>query len=153
MTIGNNRANHGGGRTLRGWRRPALAATVAATVATCAMAAEPATSRVEAGRTVWKDAGCEVCHGANGQGGTSPDQPAGPSLRGGKLDRKALIEVIACGRPGTQMAAWLKGAYTVTPCYAATTRPVPGDTIMVGALVTTDLDALVDYLQTAFGGK
>jgi hypothetical protein len=70
-----------------------------------------------------------------------------------KLDRKGLTEVIACGRPGTQMAAWLKGAYTATPCYAAATRPVPGDVVMVGAYPAADIDALIDYIQAAFAGK
>lgn len=160
-TGNNDRTNSGAGRKRQSrWRlAPAAVMAMAASVAvTSAAAAEPATpaaaaSRVDAGRTVWKDAGCDSCHGANGQGGTSPDLPAGPSLRGGKLDRKGLTEVIACGRPGTQMAAWLKGAYTVTPCYTAATRPVPGDIIMVGALAATDIDTLVEFVQTVFAGK
>ena len=149
--------------TPRRWRRYAVAAAIAATVArgmACAAAAESATpgsisspARVDAGRTVWKDGGCEGCHGANGQGGTSPDLPAGPSLRASKLDRKGLTEVIACGKPGTQMAAWLKGAYTATPCYAAAARPVPSDVIVVGAYAVADIEALIDYLQATFVEK
>jgi mono/diheme cytochrome c family protein len=150
----NNVMNHRRYHTPRRWQRYAVAAAIAAAVAkgmACAAAAEPA--RVDAGRTVWKDGGCEGCHGANGQGGTSPDLPAGPSLRASKLDRKGLTEVIACGKPGTQMAAWLKGAYTATPCYAAAARPVPSDVIVVGAYAVADIEALIDYLQATFVGK
>jgi cytochrome c553 len=155
--------NQGRDHTPQRWRRYAVAAVIAAGVVkgmACAAAAEAATpsavlspARVDAGRTVWKDGGCEGCHGANGQGGTSPDLPAGPSIRASKLDRKGLTEVIACGKPGTQMAAWLKGAYTVTPCYTATARPVPSDVIMVGAYAVADIEALIDYLQATFVGK
>jgi mono/diheme cytochrome c family protein len=125
--------DHGRYHTPQRWRRYAVAAAIAA--------------------TVWKDGGCEGCHGANGQGGTSPDLPAGPSLRASKLDRKGLMEVIACGKPGTQMAAWLKGAYTAIPCYAAAARSVPSDVIVVGAYAMTDIEALIDYLQATFVGK
>jgi mono/diheme cytochrome c family protein len=163
MAHEDNMMKHGRYHTTQRWRRYAVAAAIAAVMAksmACAAAAEPATpsavsspARVDAGRTVWKDGGCEGCHGANGQGGTSPDLPAGPSLRASKLDRKGLTEVIACGKPGTQMAAWLKGAYTTTPCYAAAARPVPSDVIMVGAYTATDIEALIDYLQATFVGK
>jgi mono/diheme cytochrome c family protein len=128
-----------------------LATVALATLQSAALAQSAA--QVAAGRTVWRDAGCDGCHGANGQGGTSPDLPAGPSIRATKLDRKGLTEVISCGKPGTQMAAWLDGAYTKTPCYAATTGQPPGDVVVVGAYSAAEIAALTDFLVATFVGK
>ena len=111
-----------------------------------APAAAQDAAQVQAGRMVWSDAGCSGCHGANGQGGTSPDLPNGPSLHSTKLDRKGLVDVISCGRPGTQMAAWLKGAYTMTQCGSAPLGAPPPDIVVVGAYSAADINALVDYL-------
>jgi mono/diheme cytochrome c family protein len=119
--------------------------------ATPALAQDAA--QVAAGRMVWRDAGCDGCHGANGQGGTSPDLPAGPSLRATKLDRKGLTEVISCGKPGTQMAAWLDGAYTRTPCFGTATGQPPADAVVVGAYSAAEIAALTDFLIATFVGK
>jgi mono/diheme cytochrome c family protein len=101
---------------------------------------------VTAGRKVWIFAGCSNCHGEKGQGGTQVDFPAGPSLRTTTLDHEAMVEVISCGRSG--MPAWLKGAYTVRPCYGTVTTPVPSQIISTGALDTGQVEALVNYIMT-----
>lgn len=110
-------------------------------------------AKLKAGRTVWLNGGCGGCHGANGTGGVNPDQPAGPALRGTKLDRAALIEETSCGRSGTQMGAWLRGAYTKTACYGAPLGAPPAETIIIGAFSAEEISAVVDYIEMQFNRR
>ena len=49
-------------------------------------------------------ADCQFCHGINGDGRGDPRSPGrAANLRETRLNREQLIEVIACGRPGTEM--------------------------------------------------
>lgn len=80
-------------------------------------AAAPTPEQIAAGKRVWNDAACYNCHGTSGQGGHSTDFPAGPSITTSVLDAETMLEVIACGLPGTQMPGWAKGAYTARPCF------------------------------------
>jgi mono/diheme cytochrome c family protein len=109
--------------------------------------------QVDAGKAVWQNGGCGGCHGANGAGGTNPDQPAGPALRNTALDRAALVEKISCGVPGTQMAAWLRGAYTESGCYGGPSGPAPAGTMVIGAFSAEEIGALVDYIEVEFNGR
>src|SRR4051794_37682812 len=84
---------------------PVLAGAIAGWLVSPSGLAQDAT-QVVAGKAIWVDAGCDGCHGANGQGGTSPDLPHGPSLHSSKLNHDELVQVISCGRPDTQMPAW-----------------------------------------------
>ena len=110
-------------------------------------AAKVDAAKLRAGRIVWQDGGCGGCHGATGTGGVNPDQPAGPALRGTKLDRAALIEATGCGKPGTEMGAWLRGAYTETACYGAPLGPPPPETIIIGAFSAEEISAVVDFIE------
>ena len=110
-------------------------------------------AKLKAGRTVWQDGGCGGCHGATGTGGVNPDQPAGPALRGTKLDRAALIEATSCGKSGTQMGAWLRGAYTETACYGAPLGPPPAETIIIGMFSAEEISAVVDYIEMQFNRR
>lgn len=107
----------------------------------------------DAGRQAWSMAGCAGCHGERGQGGVNPDFPHGPSLRTTELDRDLLIEAISCGRPGTQMPAWLKGAYTQQPCFGGPAGPPPPDTTVTGILDAGQVEALADYILKTFVQK
>jgi len=63
-------------------------------------------------------ADCQFCHGINGDGrgdARSPGRAA--NLHETRLNRDQLIEVIACGRPGTEMPHFDKYAYEDTDCY------------------------------------
>jgi mono/diheme cytochrome c family protein len=110
-------------------------------------------AKLRAGRAVWQDGGCGGCHGATGTGGVNPDQPAGPALRGTKLDRAALIEATSCGKSGTQMGAWLRGAYTQTACYGAPLGPPPAETIIIGMFGAEEISAVVDYIEVQFNRR
>lgn len=131
--------------TAIGW---AFATALAFAISTPALAQDAA--QIAAGKQVWESGGCSGCHGAQGQGGSGGDQPAGPSLRATKLDHDQLIETISCGRPGTQMPAWLEGAYEEHACYAAEPGPVPDNTVVAGAFNAEQIAALVDYITATF---
>jgi hypothetical protein len=63
-------------------------------------------------------ADCQYCHGINGDGRGDPRSPGrAANLHETRLDREQLIEVIACGRPGTEMPHFDKYAYEDTDCY------------------------------------
>ena len=109
-------------------------------------------ARIAAGEEAWNKAGCPPCHGADGEGGTGGEFPAGPSLRKTRLDRGTLRETISCGLPGTEMPAWLDGAYTQRPCYGFSAGP-PAGTTLVPVLSTAEIEALVDYLMAKIVGK
>lgn len=112
-------------------------------------AAAPTEEQVLAGKRIWADAACYNCHGTNGQGGNSKDFPKGPSLRTSTLDNELMLEIIACGIPGTQMPGWAKGAYTERPCYGET-GPVPEATRVLPLYDEQQLADLVAYINTTF---
>ena len=56
-----------------------------------------------------------------------------------------VIDTIGCGRPGTQMPAWLFGAYTEIPCYGVK-GPAPLDLDRVPVPSVEEVAALVDYM-------
>jgi mono/diheme cytochrome c family protein len=103
-------------------------------------------ARVAAGEAAWDKAGCLQCHGAAGEGGAGGESPAGPSLQ--KLDpnRTLLAETIGCGRPGTEMPAWLDGAYTQSPCFGLPKGSPPAGTVLTPVLSADEIQALVDFL-------
>ncbi len=109
-------------------------------------------AKVDAGRQVWAR-GCSSCHGARGQGGDDPDFHIGPSLRSTELDRTDLVEITSCGRPGTQMPAWLKGAYTEVGCFGQAPGPAPARTMIAGAFDADQIEALVDYILAGFPAR
>lgn len=107
-----------------------------------------------AGLQVWRLSGCASCHGAFGEGGGGGEQPEGPSLRRTILDRDALKETIACGRPGSKMPFFLKGAYTATRCWGLEIQEEPpAEMIGLGSLTPVRIDALVDYLMARVVGQ
>lgn len=123
-----------------------------ATAAGTPAASAPTPEQVLAGKRVWADAACFNCHGTNGQGGNSKDFPHGPSLRRSELDAATMLEIIACGIPGTLMPGWAKGAYVERPCFGET-GPVPEDTRLVQAYDEQQLADLMAYIETTFRKK
>jgi mono/diheme cytochrome c family protein len=118
--------------------------------------ASPATAQddSEKGRAAYINSGCANCHGDKGQGGgQDPHFPQGPSLRKSALDHETFKLVIGCGLPGTQMPAWLKGAYTEIPCYDDVVGPVPEGLNVTGILTPDDVEAIVDYIEIVFQKK
>src|SRR5437868_12998859 len=61
---------------------------------------------------------CQACHGWAGDGRKMDNQmPDGANLRETALERKDLITVIKCGRPGTGMPAFDRFGYSDGRCY------------------------------------
>ena len=110
-------------------------------------------ARLAAGEAAWNKAACLQCHGSSGEGGTGGEFPAGPSLRTTQLNRAMLIDTIGCGRPGTQMPAWLDGAYTEISCYGLPKGPPPAGLERTPVLSGDEVEALVDYMLAKMVGK
>jgi mono/diheme cytochrome c family protein len=110
-------------------------------------------ARLTAGEAAWNKAACLQCHGSTGEGGSGGEFPAGPSLRTTQLNRAMLVDTIACGRPGTQMPAWLDGAYTDISCYGLPKGPPPAGLDLTPVLSGDEVEALVDYMMAKMVGK
>jgi mono/diheme cytochrome c family protein len=137
--------------TERTWLRAVTGLAIGILIAAAASAQDGA--RLASGEAAWDKAACLQCHGSTGEGGPGGEFAAGPSLRKTRLDRAALVETISCGLPGTEMPAWLDGAYTQRPCYGFPPgRPPDGATLMP-VLSADEVDALVDYLLAKMVGR
>jgi mono/diheme cytochrome c family protein len=138
-----------------GWQcgavRRAVAGVGAAVIVSFAAPA-PAQAQATAGLEAWKKGGCQECHGTFAEGGGGGENPAGPSLRVTRLDREALKETIACGRPQTGMPYHLASAYTRVPCFGIS-GAVPAGTREGASLTVVEIDALVAYLSERIVGK
>ena len=131
--------------------RVAIAAGALLALAVSAHAQDAA--RLAAGEAAWNKAACLQCHGSTGEGGTGGEFPAGPSLRTTQLNRAMLVDTIGCGRPGTQMPAWLDGAYTEISCYGLPKGPPPAGLELTPVLTTEEVEALVDFLMAKMVGR
>ncbi|MBM4437815.1 MAG: hypothetical protein FJ029_11410 [Actinobacteria bacterium] len=123
-----------------------------AIAAVVALAAWPAGAQGAAGGDLWTKSGCADCHGNLAAGDGDPAYPQGPNLRRMTLARADLREVIACGRPGTDMPYHLANAYTGTACFGIT-GPVPNRMRKGIALTAAELDTLADFLATSVKGQ
>ena len=124
--------------------------TLAAWIGLAVPALAQDNSALAAGKSVWNRGGCFNCHGDRAQGGGGSDYPVGPSLRNIGYDKATMAEVVSCGRPGTQMPAWLKGAYSTVQCYGMPLGSMP-EGMTVPAIFTADeIKALVDYIFGTF---
>ena len=70
------------------------------------------------GKQVFQRANCVGCHKWHGAGGGGYGGDA-LSLRATQLDRDQIIETVTCGRPGTGMPYFQRGAYDGEATYAA----------------------------------
>lgn len=113
---------------------------------------------VSFGQRLFQDkADCQFCHGPEGDGRGDPRSPGkAPDLHTTSLKRENLIEVISCGRPGTEMPHFDKYAYEDTKCYGLSVAevgkdmpPPPHST----SLTQREIAAVADYILTTFVGK
>src|SRR5262249_23334510 len=102
-------------------------------------------------------ADCQFCHGPDGDGrgdARSPGRAA--NLHETRLTREQLIEVIACGRPGTEMPHFDKFAYEDTDCYGLKGKDLGADAPHYPhstPLTRREIEAIADYILTTFVGK
>jgi mono/diheme cytochrome c family protein len=110
------------------------------------------------GQRLYQDkADCQFCHGVNGDGRGDPRSPGkAPDLHQTRLDREQLIEVIACGRPGSEMPHFDKYAYEAKDCYGLSAeelgKNVPPDPHST-SLNKREITALADFILATFVGK
>ena len=113
---------------------------------------------VSFGQRLFQDKGdCKFCHGENGDGRGDPRSPgAASNLHNTKLNREQLIEVIACGRPATEMPHFDKYAYEEKNCYGLSAdelgQKVPPDPHST-SLTKREIEAVTDYILATFAGK
>lgn len=113
----------------------------------------PTTDPTEAGKAVFKRANCMGCHKWHGNGGGGYGGDA-LSLRKTELTRDQIIETVSCGRPGTGMPFFVRGAYDEVKCHDMTRQeagalmPPEGGTF----LRPKDIDAVADYVLAHIKG-
>jgi mono/diheme cytochrome c family protein len=110
------------------------------------------------GQRLYQDkADCQFCHGINGDGRGDPRSPGqAANLHKTILNREQLIEVIACGRPGTEMPHFDKYAYEDKSCYGHTAAELGTDTPHdphSTSLTKREIEAVADYVFAKFVGK
>jgi mono/diheme cytochrome c family protein len=130
-------------------------------VAAAMLLALPGSTRAQDlsfGERLYQDkADCQFCHGINGDGHGDPRSPGkAPDLHKTRLDRTQLIEVVTCGRPGSEMPHFDKYAYDDKGCYGLAAAelgknvpPEPHST----SLTKREIAAVVDYVAATFVGR
>ena len=103
---------------------------------------------------MFKRANCFGCHKWHGNGGGGYGGDA-LSLRKTELTREQIIETVGCGRPGTGMPFFTRGAYDTIKCYdmsrqdAGSHMPPEANTF----LRPNDIEAVADYVIARIKGK
>jgi mono/diheme cytochrome c family protein len=107
----------------------------------------PSAAQTADGKTVYVDANCVGCHKWHGNGGGGYGGDA-LSLRKTELTRDQIIEAVGCGRPGTGMPFFIRGAYDEVKCHgmnrqdAGAQMPPEGGTF----LRPKEIEAVADYV-------
>ena len=110
-----------------------------------------------AGKRIWsRTADCTRCHGWAGDGSPAgPGFPVGANLRLSTITREAFIETVMCGRPGTEMPSFGRGAWTTYSCFGLTAEQVgaarpPADATQ---LSNEQIATLADYAYVFVVGR
>src|SRR5262245_35972958 len=114
----------------------------------------PASDPTNVGKAVFSKANCVGCHKWHGNGGGGYGGDA-LSLRKTELTREQIIETVGCGRPGTGMPFFTRGAYDSVKCHDMTREDV-GAQIPPEANVflrSNDVEAVADYVLVRIKGK
>jgi mono/diheme cytochrome c family protein len=131
---------------------------LAAALATSLLAVPAYAQDVSFGDRLYHEkADCQFCHGPDGDGRGDPRSPGqAADLHKTILNRDQLIEVIACGRPGTEMPHFDKYAYEDKTCYNSTAadlgRDVPHDPHST-PLTRREIEAVADFVIKTYVGK
>jgi hypothetical protein len=109
-------------------------------------------------RLFTQKANCQACHGWSGDGRKMDNQmPDGANLRESKLDREAVILTIKCGRPGRNMPAFDKLAYSDGRCYGMTQADLKKNNLELfdpaATLQPREIETLTDFLFAKVIGK
>ena len=131
-----------------------LALAVIAFVATPTSAFAQSADRIDAGKAVFRRANCFGCHKWHGNGGGGYGGDA-LSLRKTELTKDQIVETVECGRPGTGMPFFMRGAYDTTKCYdmdrQQVSAQIPPEANVF--LRNEDVEAVADYVLTHIKDK
>ena len=110
------------------------------------------------GQRLYQDkADCQFCHGPEGDGRGDPRSPGkAANLHKTELGRDALIEVVTCGRVGTEMPYFDKYAYEDRKCRGLSEVDLGKDMPPFphsNSLTQREIAAVVDYILATFVGK
>jgi len=108
-------------------------------------------------RLFHEKADCQFCHGPDGDGRGDPRSPGrAANLHETTLNRAQLVEVIACGRPATEMPHFDKYAYEDSDCYGLKGKDLGNDAPRdphSTPLTRREIEAVADYVIKTFVGK
>jgi hypothetical protein len=141
-----------------------MRAAVAAAAALAALAAAPCSlaqgtaDHAEGMRLFLQKGNCQACHGWAGDGRKMDNQmPDGPNLRDSALDRAAVTLTIKCGRPGRNMPAFDRLAYSDGRCYGMKDADLKKAELTLfdpaATLQPREIETLVDFLFAKVIGK
>lgn len=138
-------------------RRRLLSSLAVGAVLAFAGTGGAAAQNVSFGKEIWATKiECNSCHGWAGDGnGDDAHQPRGASLRDTQLTREQIIEVVKCGRIGSEMPHFDPRAYKDDRCYGVTAADLGDQTPIFGGkpLIKRELEALADYIEAEIVGK
>ena len=131
---------------------------IVATAALVSLTGAASAQNVSFGERLYQEkADCQFCHGPDGDGRGDPRSPGkAPDLHKTILQRDHLVEVISCGRPGTEMPHFDKSAYEETNCYGLSVGQVGKDMPPPphsNSLTQREIAAVADYVLARFVGK
>jgi mono/diheme cytochrome c family protein len=134
----------------------ALFIAAAVLSAPCAVLGQSATTAdpTAAGKAVFKRANCFGCHKWHGNGGGGYGGDA-LSLRKTELTREQIMETVSCGRPGTGMPFFTRGAYDTLKCHGMNRQEVGNEMPQEAGtfLRPNDIEAVADYVIANLKGK
>jgi Cytochrome c len=131
----------------------ALVLTVTSTELAMSQSSPPP-EPTEAGKAIFKRANCFGCHKWHGDGGGGYGGAA-LSLRKTELTRDQIMETVACGRPGTGMPYFARGAYDSSKCYEMSPRDVSDQIPPEGGayLRGPEIEAVANYVVDNIKGR
>ena len=121
------------------------------------LADEPAPSQrtLMHGKEVYRSGNCIGCHKWHGAGGGGYGGLA-LSLRATTLDRKGIVDVIRCGRPGTHMVYHDTKAWDEGRCYGGAKRTDIDATVFPSfgvSMTEREIQSVTDYVIAVQRGK
>jgi Cytochrome c len=138
-----------------------LKVITSAALVTTVMSAQLATSQssppmepTEAGKAIFRRANCFGCHKWHGGGGGGYSGAA-LSLRKSELTRDQIMETVACGRPGTGMPYFARGAYDSSKCYEMSRQDVGDQIPPEGGIYLRgpEIEAVTNYVMDNVKGR
>lgn len=135
--------------------RPALFLMMALAAPASVLGQTASSDPTDAGKKVYQRGNCVGCHKWHGDGGGGYGGDA-RSLRKTPLTRDQIITIVNCGRPGTGMPYFARGAFDTFDCYGGVKRADLGQGMPPEAgvyLRPTEVEQVTDYVLAHIKGK